>query len=771
MGGEESQEAVAKVQQHNVANGPINKTATQPKPQQVESKQDPSAKPKSNPSQTESKSQPPTNDQSPVNTKQATKSATATAPASAKSASSEEKTNPYIDEKLSKAQQQYTPQKNQQFENKHAVQTDKDKDQKSVPKSQSKPKSVSQAQPTSSTVTQPNKQNVASTKPKQATNATSSPSTAKPTPKPKPKSNPVAGQPKTAQAQAQPQSAKKVAPKVLKKPPPKQPKSPAATQPKPKPKAKVKTKSTLSEPITSNYVPEKPSQDIKAKIEEYFHTSYPINITEDVFNTKNDLIRLRRYFHANPELSWQEIETAKNISNYCESLGLATKQGVGKTGVVAVLHGAFSDGDTIGLRADMDALPINEENINLPFKSRKKNVSHACGHDCHMAILLTVARILSQPKYVKKLHGCVKFIFQPAEEGGAGAKFMIEDGVLEEDDELSCAVVDQIYGLHVWSYNKLGKIVVKPGALMAGSTKFSIKVKGVGGHGAEPKGTSDTVLALTQLSIQLHSIVSRNLSPIDCGVLTIGTMNVGDAANIIAETGNITGTVRFLDNEIYELIKKRVREICEGIETSYNVEININWGQNPYPPVINHDRNTKYVKQAVTKVFPMDENVLIEDLTTMAAEDFSFYLNEKPGCFFFLGCGVDEFEGDDEKDNDPTSTLKDLPPKIMKNIEDGDEKVTKIYAHHTPNFRVDERCLIVGVQIMVNLVMDLLMKPKVIEKEKEDNTDKNDVDLDDEDEEQLTQIEDYKKSGNNGTTKPKSKPILVPISSTITITS
>eukprot|EP01084_Bolivina_argentea_P150822 263340_1 len=176
----------------------------------------------------------------------------------------------------------------------------------------------------------------------------------------------------------------------------------------------------------------------------------------------------------------------------------------------------------------MDALPIQELNNDIAYKSRIKNVSHACGHDCHMAILLTVARILSQPKYVRQLHGCIKFIFQPAEEGGAGAKYMISDGVLDEDyKELNCPSVDQVYGLHVWSYSKLGKIILKHGSLMAGSCKFNIKCKGIGGHGAEPKHTSDTVLAITSLSIQLHSIISRNLSPLDCGVLTIGTMNVG----------------------------------------------------------------------------------------------------------------------------------------------------------------------------------------------------------------------------------------------------
>jgi len=449
--------------------------------------------------------------------------------------------------------------------------------------------------------------------------------------------------------------------------------------------------------------------DVKQKIEEYFHTSYPINITEDVFNCKNDLIRLRRYFHANPELSWQEFETSKNIANYCDSLGLATKKGVGKTGVVAVLHGAFSDGECIGLRADMDALPIQEENTNIAYKSRVKNVSHACGHDCHMAILLTVARILSQPKYVKRLHGCVKFIFQPAEEGGAGAKYMIEDNVLNADEtELNCPPIDQVYGLHVWSYLKLGKIVLKSGAMMAGSTSFQIKVKGVGGHGAEPKGTSDTVLAITQLSMQLHTIVSRSLSPIECGVLSIGTMDVGDAPNIIAENGSITGTVRFLNDDVFDRIKQRVQQVCDGIARSFNVETQVVWGKNPYPPVINHAENVEIVKHAVNKVFPINENVVIENVTTMAAEDFSFYLNERPGCFFFVGCGVDEYEGDDAKE----SVLNATPMKVLKNIEDGDEKKTKIYAHHTPHFRVDERCLLLGVQIMVNLVMDLLTKPK-----------------------------------------------------------
>ena len=179
----------------------------------------------------------------------------------------------------------------------------------------------------------------------------------------------------------------------------------------------------------------------------------------DVFHTKDDVVRLRRYFHMNPELSFAEVETARNIQNYCDSLGLVTKANIARTGVAAVLHGGHSDGPCILLRADMDALPIEEANEHIAWKSRVAGVSHACGHDCHCAILLTVARILAMPRYVAQLHGAVKFIFQPAEEHGAGAKHMIADGVLEEDnDVLHCPRVDQVYGLHVWSYHRLGKV-------------------------------------------------------------------------------------------------------------------------------------------------------------------------------------------------------------------------------------------------------------------------------------------------------------------------
>merc|ERR1712228_429683 len=360
--------------------------------------------------------------------------------------------------------------------------------------------------------------------------------------------------------------------------------------------------------------------------------------------------------------------------------------------------------------------PIQELNDSA-YKSRNANVSHACGHDCHMAILLTVASILSKPKYVKQIHGWIKFIFQPAEEGGAGAKYMIADGCLDEDDTLQCPNVDQVYGLHVWSYSKLGKFVLKSGGLMAGATKFEIRVQGVGGHGAEPKGTRDTVVATTQLSIQLHSIISRDLAATDCGVFSIGTMNVGDAANVIAEHGSITGTVRHLDRGVIDIIKRRITEICEGIETSFGVKVEQIWGRDPYPPVINHAESVQNVRNAVNSVFPIDENVIIENQMTMAAEDFSFYLNKQgvKGCFFFIGCGVDENEGDENKEN----VLADAPHKIAKNIEDGNEKKAKIYAHHTANFKVDERCLVVGVQIMVNLIMELMTKPKVEENEQE----------------------------------------------------
>lgn len=446
-------------------------------------------------------------------------------------------------------------------------------------------------------------------------------------------------------------------------------------------------KQSKTEKKDENITTDSNLNDLQQEINKYFNLGFPMVLDKELFDIKQEIIDLRHYFHYNPELSFAEFETAENISKYCNELGLSIKEKIGKTGLTAVLHGSYSDGPCIALRADMDALPIKEENENIAYKSQKEGVSHACGHDCHMAILLSVARILSLPKYIEKIHGSIKFIFQPGEEGGAGAKKMIMDGILSEDNELNCPEVDEIYGLHVWSYLPLGKLVCKSGPLMAGSCRYKIKVRGIGGHGAEPKGTADTVLAISNLIIQLNTIISRNLSPLESGVLSVGTIKVGDRSNIIAENGQITGTIRFMNNDIFLRIQQRIKEICNGIETSYNVKTEIEFGKTPYPAVINHPKQTENVKKAINKLL-INQNVselLVQEpheQQTMAAEDFSFYLNQKPGCFYFLGCAE--------------------PEKYEKN---------EIYAHHTPHFRVDERCLILGVQIFVNLIMELMSKP------------------------------------------------------------
>lgn len=403
-------------------------------------------------------------------------------------------------------------------------------------------------------------------------------------------------------------------------------------------------------------------------------------------------MNLRRYFHANPELSWKEENTALNIARYCRTLGLKVKENVAKTGVISVIYGGYSDGPCILLRAEMDALPIQEMN-DCSFKSVVDNVSHACGHDCHLAILLTVARVLSQPSITRHLHGCIKFIFQPAEEGGAGAKHMIDAGVLEEDKELNCPKVDQVYGLHTWSYAKLGKVVCVDGELMAGSSSIHIIVRSQVGRnvgvidgsvadGGQPNNchSSDVVLVITQLVLQLHSIVCRDLSPTMSGVLTVGMINVGskheNSKGLIANYGEIEGTMRYFQPSVCLLMKQRIGDICRANEIAFNVGIEVKYAVDAYPATINHKLNAEIVRRAAGKVLPADGCVLKYG-KIMAAEDFSFFLNERPGAFFFVGCAAEN------RDNE-------------------------IFAHHTSTFKVNEKVLSVGAQIFVNLIFELL---------------------------------------------------------------
>jgi len=320
----------------------------------------------------------------------------------------------------------------------------------------------------------------------------------------------------------------------------------------------------------------------------------------------------------------------------------------------------------VGLRADMDALPI-PETTDLPFKSNNANVMHACGHDGHMAMLLAAAKVLSAEK--SKLRGAVKFIFQPAEEGKAGAKAMIKDGVLETEPR-----VDEIYGLHVWNYVETGLVGVKAGPLMASSALFYLHVQGHGGHGAVPQGTHDAIVAACHMVTAMQTIVARNISPLDSAVLTVGTIQGGSGYNVIADQVTCSGTVRAFSSETQELVKRRMEEICDGVSKMFGVHA---WLDFQYGYPITNSRSQEHVQKVVSAASAVvGKESVFEPESTMAAEDVSFFLNERPGCFFFLGSAPSDH--------------------------------TELIPHHKSNFTFNEDCLPIGSSVFVQLVRLIL---------------------------------------------------------------
>ena len=388
-----------------------------------------------------------------------------------------------------------------------------------------------------------------------------------------------------------------------------------------------------------------------------------INIKSEVQSIKKSIIDNRRDFHMHPELGFKEIRTSKIIAEKLSSYGLDVRTGVGKTGVVAILDGSGA-GKTIALRADMDALPIQETG-DLTFKSINDGVMHACGHDGHISMLLGAAKILTTMK--DKINGTVKFIFQPAEEGGDGARYMIEDGVLDG--------VDEIYGAHLWNYQEYGTIGVKSGPIMAAADLFEIIVEGKGGHGATPHGTVDAIIVSSQIIQTLQTIVSRNTNPLESTVVTIGKINGGYNFNIIADKVSLEGTSRAYTEENRQLIKTRMKEILNGIGNTFNAKITLNY-EDGYPPVINNNDCTKKLLDAATKVVGGGAGT---PYLSMGGEDFSYFANEIPGCFFFIGSLP--------KDRKPLST-----------------------PHHCSHFDIDEEALLVGTNTFVQLIEDLLIK-------------------------------------------------------------
>jgi amidohydrolase len=376
---------------------------------------------------------------------------------------------------------------------------------------------------------------------------------------------------------------------------------------------------------------------------------------------KQKLVELRRDFHEHPELGLQEINTAKKVEGVLKGLGMETKMLVNGTGVRGFLGGS-KPGKTIALRADMDALPIQEE-TDLPYQSQNKGVMHACGHDAHTAMLLGAATILSEMR--KEFKGNVVFIFQPAEEIGAGAKAMVEEGVLEE--------VDRIFGLHVYSILPFGTLGYRPGPLMAAGDFFDVKITGKGGHGGLPHLTVDPIVIAANVINALQTLVSREVDPVESAVMSICKMSSGEAYNVIPETATFGGTIRSHKPELREVLPRRIKEILEGVVSAMRGSYEFNL-MSKFPATINDEEMTAFVVNVAKEILGEDKISVLKPL--MGSEDFSFYLQKIPGTFVFLG---------------------------VENKEKG-----IIFPQHHPKFDIDEDILPIGTTLHVSVALEYL---------------------------------------------------------------
>ncbi|SMF87970.1 amidohydrolase [Paenibacillus uliginis N3/975] len=370
------------------------------------------------------------------------------------------------------------------------------------------------------------------------------------------------------------------------------------------------------------------------------------------------MVEWRRYLHMNPEVSFQEEKTSAFVEARLREMGYEVTTGMGGHGVMAVLKGG-QPGKTIVLRADMDALPIQDEK-SCEYKSTVTGVMHACGHDGHTSILLAAASYFRQNQ--ETVRGEIRFMFQPAEEAcPGGALGMIEAGALNG--------ADVIYGLHLWTPLKLGTAASTPGPVMAAADEFFIDIIGRGGHGGMPHVTADAVVAGSALVMQLQTIVSRSVDPLQPAVVTVGTIEGGSAQNVIADRCRITGTVRTFDEDTRKLIRTRLESITRMTAEAYGTETAIEY-LSGYPAVVNDENEAERFFRTAPRIF--GENQVHLSPKIMPAEDFAYYLREIPGCFMFVGAG------NAEKD--------------------------AVYPHHHPRFDFDEDAMLHGLKLMIEMV-------------------------------------------------------------------
>lgn len=389
-----------------------------------------------------------------------------------------------------------------------------------------------------------------------------------------------------------------------------------------------------------------------------------IDFKQEASDLFDELVARRRDLHQHPETAFEEVRTSNIVAEELTKLGLEVQRGVGKTGVVAMLEGN-GDGPTVLVRADMDALPIQELN-ERDYVSQTAGKMHACGHDGHTTIALGVAKVLT--KHKEKLNGRVKFVFQPAEEIAQGAKAMISDGVLNDPKP------DVSLGLHLWNPLPVGQVGVAEGATMAGSSTFTINLEGRGGHGAQPHVTIDPVVCAAQLVIAFQTIVARNVNPEDTAVVSVTQIHTGDAHNVIPQKAMLNGTMRTYKKEVRDLLSRRMEEItagiCQAMGCHYDIEIH-----HSTIPLYNNPDVTRKLMPMFADLF--GEENLRHDARTMGGEDMAFLMDDIPGMFFFVGSANAE---------------KDLA-----------------YGHHHPRFDFDEQALPLGVAALSAAVAEYLV--------------------------------------------------------------
>ena len=388
------------------------------------------------------------------------------------------------------------------------------------------------------------------------------------------------------------------------------------------------------------------------------------DIHQLILDYEKQIIDLRRDLHGIPEIAYEEKKTSVYVADYLKQLGLVVETGIATFGVVGLLE-TGRPGPTVMVRADMDALPLQEE-TGLAFASRHDGVMHACGHDAHMAMAMGAATILSKLK--DQIAGTIKFVFQPAEEGPGGAKPMIEAGVME-NPEVNFAI-----GCHLWPEVEEGKIGVRTGCFMAAMNRFDIEIIGKGGHGAMPHVCVDALEVGTQVVNALQRIVSRQMDPLEPSVITVGTFHSGTAFNIIPVTAKLSGTARTFNVEIWrtwhERLDRIIGGVCNSMGATYNLET-----EEGYPPTINDDHVSEMVRRCAAEV--VGPKNIVEPEQTLGGEDMSFFLQGAKGCFYALGVGIEGGPG-----------------------------------LHRQNFDFNERVLALGVETHCRAVLELL-KQKV----------------------------------------------------------